>query len=235
LRLGQDNHASTPSTYCKKKLTAGQKRPAKKPQHQESQPQESRPQESQPQETQHGPAPARGMEPEGRPTSPIIPPITPSWNSTASATTDNPILDAAQDLFVSRSPSSVLSNADEPMQTPEYDQDNDNANDTVPFRTKRRRRNNQMANITANYLAKMAAIDRKSRFMTILFFKFDPEVADRLIRSVWGSDIDPDSVDYDASWRKIRDNMKRYKNETLRRLEVSFQKTETNNVCILTR
>ena len=71
----------------------------------------------------------------------------------------------------------------------------------------------------------MGAIDGKSRFMTILFFKFDPEAADRLIRNVWGNDIDPNSVDYDTSWKKIRNNMKRFKNRTLERLEVGFQKT----------
>lgn len=71
--------------------------------------------------TQHGPLPASGMGPERRPTTPLIPPIAPSQNSRASAASDNLILDAAQDLFMSRSPSSVPSHADEPVQTPEYD------------------------------------------------------------------------------------------------------------------
>lgn len=59
--------------------------------------------------------------------------------------------------------------------------------------------------------------------MTILLFKCDLEAADRLIRSVWGDDIDPNSVDYDTSWKKTPNNVKRFKNKTLERPQISFQ------------
>lgn len=90
-------------------------------------------------------------------------------------------------------------------------------------RKKRRRQNrsHELRRSMGELDSRRKVVERKTRWMALLYFHNDADAAEEIIKSVYGDEITPEDYDWEATEDFIGQKLRSYKCETLKRFKGS--------------